>query len=211
MVHDADLTESQQEVLEKLWESQEEGVDLDPDSISEEDRRDLEGVGWIEPGSLTLTASGRDAAAIAVRRHRLAERLIADILRTKDSQMEAEACLLEHSLLQGLDERVCTLLGHPRVCPHGHPIPEGNCCRESRQSVDPVVVSMCGMNPGEEGTVAYISALISEDLQKFLSMGIHPGDKVELVRKTPTIVFRSGHSTFAIDRSLACQVFIRRS
>jgi DtxR family Mn-dependent transcriptional regulator len=210
MVHDSELTEIQQELLEQLWQRQEEDRTLPPEFPQPEERMELESNGWVAPGSLTLTDEGRRMAALAVRRHRLAERLLTDILGGLPSRTEEDACILEHSLMHGLDERVCTFLGHPRVCPHGHPIPKGRCCRESRQSVEPVIVSLCGMNPGEEGSVSYLACHVEEDLQKFLSMGIHPGDRIQLQRKTPTFVFKVGHSSFAVDRHLACQVFVRR-
>ena len=210
MVHDSELTENQQELLERFWQYQEEGKALPEGFPGDEDRRELESSGWLMSNSLNLTDEGRRMAAIAVRRHRLAERLLTDILGGLQCHTEEDACILEHSLMHGLEERVCTFLGHPRVCPHGHRIPKGRCCRESRQSVEPVIVNLCGMNPGEEGSVSYLACQVEEDLQKFLSMGIHPGDRIKLQRKTPTFVFKVGHSSFAVDRHLACQVFIRR-
>jgi DtxR family Mn-dependent transcriptional regulator len=72
------------------------------------------------------------------------------------------------------------------------------------------VAGLGELRPGEEGTIAYLATPQGGDLQKFLAMGIHPGDPVTLVRKTPTIVFRCGHSQFAVDRALASQVYVRR-
>jgi DtxR family Mn-dependent transcriptional regulator len=73
-----------------------------------------------------------------------------------------------------------------------------------------VIAQLSDLSNGESGTIAYLSAPHGADMQKFLSMGIHPGDAISLVRKTPTIVFRCGHSQFAVDRDLASQVYVRR-
>lgn len=208
MAHESELSQELQEGLETLWHRQEGRAQPAPD-LSPEIRDALEAKGWLEPGTLRLSPAGQGFAAAAIRRHRLAERLLADLLgRTEGS--EEYACRLEHSLLEGLDERVCTFLGHPRVCPHGHRIPEGECCRQDRPSMEGALVSLSAMRPGEEGLIAYLATPEEGDLQKFFSMGLHPEDPIALVRKSPTVVFRSGHSQFAIDRDLAAHVFVRR-
>lgn len=209
MAHESELSQSLQEGLEALWQHQEEGRPLKEGGPLQEVRKALEEQGWLEPGTLTLTREGKVYASAAIRRHRLAERLLADLLGRAEGEEEF-ACRLEHSLLEGLDERVCTFLGHPRVCTHGHPIPEGECCRKDRHSSNAALVNLSAMRPGEEGLIAYLATPGEGDLQKFFSMGLHPGDPIGLVRKSPTVVFRSGHSQFAIDRDLAAQVFVRR-
>jgi DtxR family transcriptional regulator, Mn-dependent transcriptional regulator len=208
MTHENELAQSLQEGLEAVWHRQE-GRPLSDGVPSPEIRQALEEKGWLEPGTLKLTEPGKGFAASAIRRHRLAERLLADLLGRPEGS-EEHACRLEHSLLEGLDDRVCTFLGHPRVCPHGHPIPEGECCLKDRHSLDGALVAMSSMRPGEEGLIAYLATPDDGDLQKFFAMGLHPGDPIGLVRKSPTVVFRSGHSQFAIDRDLAAQVFVRR-
>ena len=211
MVHITDFTEDEQEVLEKLWQHQQEGWEL-PAGVEEEvDRLCLRGKGWIEQDSLKLTQEGLKMARKAIRRHRLAERLLADLMGADQINVEEHACILEHSLKAGLAEKVCTFLGHPTVCPHGNPIPEGECCRAARSRVDAVVLRLSNLEDGEEGKIAYLSTPKGGDMQKFLSMGIHPGDAIMLVRKTPTVVFRCGNSRFAVDRDLASQIYVRRS
>lgn len=208
-MHETELSQGLQEGLEALWHREEEGRPL-PQGIPPKDvLAALEERGWVEPRAARLTGRGREFAAAAIRRHRLAERLLTDLLGRHEGA-EEDACRLEHSLLEGLDERVCTFLGHPRVCPHGYRIPEGECCRKDRHSVEGALVNLSAMRAGEEGLIAYLASPGEGDLQKFFSMGLHPGDPVTLLRKTPTLVFRSGHSQFAIDRELGSQVFVRR-
>ncbi len=210
MTHGVDIGEREQELLETLWQQQVEGRPLKAGVEREVEALGVGAKGWVEPGTLRLTVEGRELAARAIRRHRLAERLMVDLLGEAPGAAEEEACVLEHSLMAGLAEKVCTFLGHPRLCPHGHPIPQGPCCREASQTVAPVIAQLGHLNPGEEGTVAYLATSEGRDLQKFLSMGIHPGDPVALVRKTPSVVFRCGHTQFAVDRAMASQIFVRR-
>ena len=76
-----------------------------------------------------LTPEGRKRAANIIRRHRLAERLFTDSLALdSESEIEQQACKFEHILSAEATNKICTFLGHPRTCPHGAPIPRGECC-----------------------------------------------------------------------------------
>jgi putative ABC transport system ATP-binding protein len=76
-----------------------------------------------------LTERGRHRAADIIRRHRLAERLFTDSLALEsESEIEQQACKFEHILSPEATDKICTFLGHPKTCPHGAPIPRGNCC-----------------------------------------------------------------------------------
>ena len=211
MGHVVEISETEQELLEALWQQQVEGAPLKRRVVDEALLAGLSAKGWIAPDGHRLTEEGKKLARRAIRRHRLAERLIADLTGASEESAEEEACVLEHSLLEGLAEKVCTFLGHPRVCPHGHPIPEGACCQRDAQTVAPAVTPLGQLGIGETGTIAYLATEQEGDLQKFLAMGVHPGDPITLVRKTPSVVFRCGHSQFAVDRDLASQVYVRRA
>jgi putative ABC transport system ATP-binding protein len=76
-----------------------------------------------------LTERGRQRAADIIRRHRLAERLFTDSLALEsESEIEQQACKFEHILSPEATNKICAFLGHPKTCPHGAPIPRGNCC-----------------------------------------------------------------------------------
>lgn len=72
---------------------------------------------------LHLTPTGRGYATAVLRRHRLAELLLVDVLKVPWSQVHEEACRLEHAISENLEEHLVTLLGDPGMCPHGNPIP----------------------------------------------------------------------------------------
>jgi DtxR family Mn-dependent transcriptional regulator len=72
---------------------------------------------------ISLTARGRDTAAAVVRRHRVAERWLTDVLGLDWLAADEEAGRLEHALSDAVTDRLYKLIGEPRTCPHGNPIP----------------------------------------------------------------------------------------
>jgi putative ABC transport system ATP-binding protein len=82
----------------------------------------------MQNGEVQLTSVGSQRARNVVRRHRLAERLFKDTFSIDDSEAHTQACKFEHIISPELDQRICTFLGHPKTCPHGNPIPPGDCC-----------------------------------------------------------------------------------
>jgi DtxR family Mn-dependent transcriptional regulator len=72
---------------------------------------------------LHLTAPGREYATAVLRRHRLAELLLVDVLKVPWAQVHEEACRLEHAISENLEAHLVKLLGDPGMCPHGNPIP----------------------------------------------------------------------------------------
>ena len=82
----------------------------------------------VQDGEVQLTPGGTQRARDVVRRHRLAERLFKDTFSIEDSEAHTQACKFEHIISPELDQRICTFLGHPKTCPHGNPIPPGDCC-----------------------------------------------------------------------------------
>lgn len=82
-----------------------------------------------------LTPRGRRRAADVIRRHRLAERLFTDSLAMdSETEIEQQACKFEHILSPEATTKICSFLGHPLTCPHGAPIPPGECCKQSREA-----------------------------------------------------------------------------
>jgi putative ABC transport system ATP-binding protein len=84
----------------------------------------------VRDSEVQLTEQGSRRARDVIRRHRLAERLFKDTFAIDDSEAHTQACKFEHIISPELDHRICTFLGHPKTCPHGNPIPPGDCCPE---------------------------------------------------------------------------------
>jgi len=87
-----------------------------------------EGLVRVEAGDLLLTSLGEPRAKQAIRRHRLAERLLHDTFSIDNDVVDEHALRIEHTLSPEVTEKICIFLKHPKTCPHGSPIPPGVCC-----------------------------------------------------------------------------------
>jgi DtxR family Mn-dependent transcriptional regulator len=212
------LSEKAEEILEALWITVEEGgaAFLDPEKtgFASDDAayRELTGHAMIEirQGMIYFRPEGREEGKMTIRRHRLAERLMMDVLNIRGDDGEFKACQFEHLLNEGADVKVCTMLNHPTTCPHGKPIPPGECCAQARAQGDLGVVPLTEFKSGQEGEIAYIQTEDNKKMQKLMAMGVLPGNKIELVQAFPSYIFRVGFSEFAIDANLAREIFVRK-
>lgn len=211
------LSEKAEEILEALWVAEEEGQSfLDPNKMGFQNDdpayRELTGHTLIEirKGMVYFRPEGREEGKITIRRHRLAERLMMDVLNIRGDEGEYKACQFEHLLNEGADVKVCTMLNHPSTCPHGKPIPPGECCAEARARGDLGVVPLTEFKSGQEGEIAYIQTEDNKKMQKLMAMGVLPGNKITLVQAFPSYIFRVGYSEFAIDTNLAKEIFVRK-
>ena len=209
------LSDRAEEVLEHLWirlEERKERADLGPLRDADE-LRSLQGLGLLTmvDGEAHLTERGRHQARHCVRRHRLAERLLHDILDSGEEDMHAASCKFEHGLHRGLEEKGCTMLGHPVTCPHGKPIPRGECCRRLEKEPGQLITTLAEMRNGERAVVAYLHSEDIADLRKLMAIGTLPGTPVVRVQRFPTYLLEIGHSQFAIDKEMASQIYVRRN
>ncbi len=212
------FSEKAEEILESLWvltvEGQDVGVlceELNVTNDSDE-LKELLNQAYVEIRNkrVHLRKEGYNEAKLTVRRHRLAERLTMDILGIEGDEANEQACAFEHLLRQGVDTKLCTLLNHPTTCPHGNPIPPGECCVEARKQGEPGIVALTELKSSETGEIAYLSASDDKKMQKLMSMGVLPGSQLLLMQKFPSYIFKVGHSQFAIDDTLAREIHIRR-
>ena len=211
-----ELEEKAEEILETLWihteEKNENSLSLaDLTATDEKPIEQLLDAGYISitDGRVSLTSKGQPEAANVVRRHRLAERLLADVLDTVDTLGHEKACQFEHLLDRGLDESICILLGHPKVCPHGKPIPPGRCCREEKTQAQNIVAPLSQLSQGQKGKIAYVHASELNRLQKLMAMGIIPGTPITLIQRFPSYVFQVHQTQFAIDKEIADAIYVR--
>lgn len=172
-------------------------------------RESLEhGLAGESPEGLHLTERGRAAASDVVRRHRLAERLIYDVLKVSDEARESAACAFEHAVADEVTDSICTLLGHPRACPHGKPIPPGACCGAGWRHVAPVVERLADLRVGDSGTVAYIHTALEMRLDRLAAFGVMPGTPIHVHQTWPSFVVRLGETQLALDRETAEEIFV---
>jgi DtxR family Mn-dependent transcriptional regulator len=212
------LSEKAEEILEKLWmEVEEQGnvfTDMDQIPLAEDEPvyRELTDSAFIEvkDGRVFLRPEGKEEGRKIVRRYRLAERLMMDVFNIRGEAAKEKACQFEHLLNEGVDNKVCTMLNHPATCPHGKPIPPGECCIEAQRSGNLGVVPLTELKPNEEGEIAYIQTEDNKKMQKLMAMGVLPGNRIRLLQAFPSYVFTVGYSEFAIDTNMAREIFVRR-
>jgi len=208
------ISDRAEEILETLWVYTEEkkqgsmdvGLAKDDAAIDELLKS---GYSKLTNGKITLTEKGKGEGKQIVRRHRLAERLFTDVLDIKKKLVHPVSCQFEHLLHEGIDENICSLLGHPTTCPHGRPIPPGECCRKFQEKIVKVISSLDNLKVHQKSRVAYIHTQDHAKLQKLMAMGILPGVTVTLLQTFPSYVLQLKHSQFAIDKELAGSIFVR--
>ncbi|UCG69542.1 MAG: FeoA domain-containing protein [Thermoplasmata archaeon] len=209
------ISEDAEEALEKLWISL---VEKDEKRVKEKSIRDAKVLKElkdnkliaIDEKGLRFTGKGKEIAEEVIRRHRLSERLFHDVIAMSKKDMESPACRFEHLLISGeVEEGVCTLLGHPRECPHGRRIPRGRCCHEHRKMAGRVIHPLTEIKPGQKGMVVYIQAEDHNMLKKLMAMGILPGRSITLIQKSPSYVFSIGRTQVAVDNEIASSIYVR--
>lgn len=163
-----------------------------------------------EDNKIKLTDTGEDLGKQLTRRHRLTERLLADVLDFNRQDIEKIACDLEHNLSTDLADSICTLLGHPKQCPHGNPIPEGNCCKNSSSKIESIVVPLSKIDIAEEVTLSYIVTTNHDYMHKLLSLGMVPGTKLKLHQKFPTYIVKVNETQIALDGEVANLIYVRK-
>lgn len=163
----------------------------------------------IEAGEIVLTGQGYQRAKDIVRNHRLAERLLHDVLNLQSDEMERSACRYEHMLDTEAADSICILLGHPRTCPHGKYIPPGECCEAGETTLRPLVVPLTELDAGEAATVAYVGTRDNGRLSYLTSLGVVTGRPVRLVQKRPSFIVKVDENSVAFDESIAREIFVR--
>jgi len=157
-------------------------------------------------GMPVLTEKGEHEGGVLVRRHRLSERFLADMLDLPWDQVHREACRMEHALSPEVEERLADRLGNPATCPHGHPIPDP----EGRLTEVPVR-ALSDLRPGEGGVISRVAEDQPELLRYLSSLGLVPEARVSVQSIAPfggPHLVRVGESEYAVGREVADRVFV---
>lgn len=207
------------EVLERLWYAAEESRnvscagDLRLDISDDEVRSALTALtadGSVDNGTgYRLSDSGQRRARGIVRRHRLAEVLFVQAMGVDLHEAEISACEMEHMLSEAVVDRVCTFLGHPPACPHGKPVPEGECCRIYSTRVEPLIRRVTELPVGATASIAYIAPKTLSRIERLAAFGIVPGSEIRLVARKPSCVIACGASSIAIDDEIGREIYVR--
>ncbi|MDR7416640.1 MAG: metal-dependent transcriptional regulator [Armatimonadota bacterium] len=122
---------------------------------------------------VVLTPEGREVAVRVVRRLRLAERLLTDILGLELPRVYEEACKMEHVISPEVEARLEKVLHHPTHCPHGQPIPQPDGTLEEIPTT-----TLGDLRPGDRAEVAAIPEEDAELVRYLASLGLVPGTRI---------------------------------
>jgi DtxR family transcriptional regulator, Mn-dependent transcriptional regulator len=218
------LTEREENLLEAIAMAAESGVTAlskleateTEDSkvhVTAADIASLEGSALVvrRGDEIDFTEGGRAAATAVLRRHRLAEMLLYTLLGVDRALASEIGCRIEHGLREEMLGAVCTLLGHPSACPHGKPIPPGDCCRDRLTEVPCQIVPITALKAGERARIVYIKPRVHERVHRLSSLGLNPGEIVVLHRRHPAFVVRWGDDEIALDSDVASDIQVSRA
>ena len=171
--------------------------------------RRLETQGLVErtpDGGVLLSDDGLRSALDIVRRHRIAERFLVDVLGLDIGEAHEDACLLEHALSPRVLLALEQYLDSPEVCPHGYPIPasDGSVAAVNGRPLSDLV-------QGESAVVLQIAEDDDAVLSYLASLGLLPGTKVTVLETAPfggPLVVEVGDSRPALAREIAALVLV---
>jgi DtxR family Mn-dependent transcriptional regulator len=155
---------------------------------------------------LALTDEGRRQAAAVLRRHRLSERLLTDVLGLPWDRVHDEAMRLEHSLTPEAETRLTSLLNDPDTCPHGGPIPG--------HDYFPATPTAQRLDTVPAGTQVHIEQVTEEEatlLRYLASLGLLPRAELVVEEVAPfggPLLVRVGGARYAIGRDVAAKILV---
>ncbi|MGQ9586216.1 MAG: metal-dependent transcriptional regulator [Anaerolineae bacterium] len=156
---------------------------------------------------VVLSAEGRERAATLLRRHRLWERFLTDVLGLPWEEVHEEACRLEHATSSAVEGRLADFLGEPATCPHGHPVPteKGEVARQESSF-------LAQAEPGQAVRVLSVPEQNPELLCYLAGMGFRPGVEVQVEAKAPfggVLTVRIGEERHVLASEVAAQVRVQ--
>ena len=212
------MKKRKEEILELAWMGKEKGSFTREDVEKSADDRISPGLldelikeGYLKESGkqMSMTAEGEKEARRLIRAHRLSERLFTDVLDIKPQNMEKYACTFEHFLGDEVVNSICTMLGHPTECPHGHQIPPGECCENKLKEISSIVMPLTELKIGSEARIAYVVTKHHQRLDQLTAFGIVPGGTLHLHQTTPSYVVRVGETDIALDTDIVRAIYVR--
>lgn len=214
------LIDSTEMYVRTVWELEEEGIapirarlverlGLSAPAVSETVFR-LQDEGLLKmhtDRTLGLTDAGRALAISVMRKHRLAEVLLTDVIGLEWEYVHNEACRWEHVISDAVEQRLVDLLRDPRTCPHGNPIP-GGAPEHGREGLVTVAEAA---KEGRTATIARISEMLQGDVALMRALreeGLQPGAEVTFSQQAGAVVASVGGSTTTLPPEAGELVFV---
>ncbi|MGD1067520.1 MAG: metal-dependent transcriptional regulator, partial [Vulcanimicrobiaceae bacterium] len=159
-------------------------------------------------GHASLTEKGLGVAVRVIRRNRLAEVFLHDVLGMPWDEVHEEACRLEHAISDRVESRLVAVLGDPKVCPHGLPIPPADLSEPPR-----VGGRLADAEPNTTVRIVEVVEDVPETLRYLDQVGLRPGALVDVVERGPmggpiTVQSATGRTAISVElaRSIAVAV-----
>lgn len=175
----------------------------------------LAGEGYVQRNqdkSIALTPEGQALTEQVLRRHRLAERLLFDLVGLDWISAHEQAHTLEHGMSDELAQQISHRLGNPRTCPHGNPIP-GNTSSGMTFLREQQAFRLADASPGQTVRVVLVSEVVEDEsavLRSLADTSIHPRAllTIEDTTRDRPVVFRAGGQTRSVSYSLATKIWV---
>ncbi|HEX6110156.1 MAG TPA: metal-dependent transcriptional regulator [Ktedonobacteraceae bacterium] len=154
-----------------------------------------------------LTETGQQMATVLVRRHRLLELFLTQIMGFPLDEVDTEAEQLEHAISEAFVDRMDALLGHPTEDPHGDPIPN-----KGGEVVEAASQLLSTVSPGQQVIVQRVSDDHPDLLRYLASLGLIPGALVRVEAVAPyggVYTMRIGEQTHAVGDAVTQAIFVR--
>ncbi|MFE9424534.1 metal-dependent transcriptional regulator [Kitasatospora sp. NPDC006697] len=166
---------------------------------------------------LELTEEGRRLAVRVMRKHRIAECLLVDVIGLEWEQVHEEACRWEHVMSETVERKVLSMLGHPTQSPYGNPIPgldELGDTKAEGEGFDAALITLDTLRPGDDGTSVVVRRIgepiqTDEELMRTLRRaGIRPGATVRVAPAGGGLLVGSGTDAAELGKEIAQHVFV---
>jgi DtxR family Mn-dependent transcriptional regulator len=165
---------------------------------------------------LELTDLGRERAVSVMRKHRLAERLLLDVIGLDWRDVHVEACRWEHVMSEEVEQRLVTLLGHPQVSPYGNPIPGLLELGVDQAGVTETHADLIGADAaavqGGKYEVRRIIEIVQNQpavMDRLQRGGILPGAVLEFVTRDRLLLAVDGATTTELPADIAHGIHVR--
>lgn len=218
MIKDHEFDEKQEMFLERLWHLREKGRNTRAALLEDPGQEDYErllgdfqrvGCLKLDGDRIEFLPKCEEYTRDIIRRRRLTEVLLYNVLKLEMNAAETNACKIEHIVNQEVADSICAFLGHPGQCPHGHPIPRGKCCQARDENIEPLVKPLTKIPPGKKSRVAFISSDETGVLRRLSSLGIYPGAVVGIRQHRPTAILHAGETDIALEPALVERIYGR--
>ena len=165
---------------------------------------------------LELTDLGRERAVAVMRKHRLAERLLLDVIGLEWQDVHVEACRWEHVMSDEVEQKLVTLLGHPQVSPYGNPIPGLEILGVTAPPITESHLDLIGADEAARRGGRFEVRRIIEIVQNQPTMmerlqrgGIKPGAVLEFATRGPALVVIDGAITTELSPDIAHGIHVK--